>query len=73
MALCAAHWEEIEELSTRTNLHDLEKDFVDLWQGLSRLVFEYRIGSAPNNHRKKSLQSSFGSIAISSSNPLIYL
>jgi hypothetical protein len=53
MTLCAARWEEIDELSARTNLYDLEKDFVDIWQGLGRSVFEQRVSAAPQNHRKK--------------------
>lgn len=53
IALCAARWEEIDELSARTNLYDLEKDFVDIWQGLGRSVFEERVGVVPENHRKK--------------------
>lgn len=53
MTLCAARWEEIDELSAGTNLYDLEKDFVDIWQGLGRSVFEQRVGAVPQNHRKK--------------------
>lgn len=53
MALCAARWSEIDELSACTNLYDLEKGFVDIWQGLGRSVFEERVGAVPQNHRKK--------------------
>ena len=53
MSLCAARWEEIEQLSARTNLYDLEKDFVDIWQSLGQSVFEERVGAVPSNHRKK--------------------
>lgn len=53
IAQCEARWKEIDELSARTNLYDLEKDFADIWQGLGRSVFEQRVGSFPANHRKK--------------------
>ena len=53
MALCESRWEEIEELSNRTNLYDLEKDFSQIWQTLGRSVLEQRVGEVPSNTRKK--------------------
>ena len=53
MALCAARWEAIDELGGRTNLYDLEKDFVGIWQDLGRSVLERRVGEVSSNHRKK--------------------
>jgi len=53
MALCESRWEEIDELSVKTNLYDLEKDFSQVWQQLGTCVFERRLGDLPTNHRKK--------------------
>lgn len=53
MALCESRWQEIESLSSRTNLYDLEKDFSEIWQTLGCSVLEQRIGSVPTNSRKK--------------------
>jgi len=53
MALCEARWKELEGLSSRTNLYDLEKDFSEIWQSLGRSVFEERVGEVPKNKRKK--------------------
>lgn len=50
---CEARWKEIDELSSRTNLYDLEKDFSEIWQSLGRTVLEERVGEVPKNHRKK--------------------
>ena len=51
--MCEARWKEIDELSSRNNLYDLEKDFSEIWQSLGRKVLEERIGEVPKNHRKK--------------------
>lgn len=51
--ICEARWKEIDELSSRNNLYDLEKDFSEVWQSLGRTVFEKRVGDVPENHRKK--------------------
>ena len=53
MALCESRWQEIDKLSDRTNLYDLEKDFSQVWQQLGKSVFENRLGELPTNHRKK--------------------
>jgi hypothetical protein len=53
MKLCEARWEEMEGLSSRTNLYDLEKDFSEIWQSLGRSVLEERVGKVPKNKRKK--------------------
>lgn len=53
MAICEARWKEIETVSTRNNLYDLEKDFVEVWQTLGRTVLEKSVGDLPDNHRKK--------------------
>jgi len=53
MALCESRWQEIDELSNRTNLYDLEKDFSQIWQTLGRSVLEQRVGEVPSNTRKK--------------------
>jgi len=53
MAMCESRWNEIDQLSDRTNLYDLEKDFTQVWQQLGKTVFERRLGELPNNHRKK--------------------
>ena len=53
MAMCESRWNEIDQLSDRTNLYDLEKDFTQVWQQLGKTVFEKRLGELPNNHRKK--------------------
>lgn len=53
IALCESRWQEIEELSSRTNLYDLEKDFSEIWQTLGRSVLEQRVGEVPSNMRKK--------------------
>lgn len=60
MALCESRWEEMDELSDRTNLYDLEKDFSQLWQNLGKSVFEKRLGELPSNHRKKKSKQHLG-------------
>jgi len=60
LALCEARWNEIDELSGSTNLYDLEKDFVGIWQTLGRSVFEERVGERPDNHRKKKSANELG-------------
>lgn len=51
--MCEAGWTEIETVSTRDNLYDLEKDFVEIWQTLGRRVLEKSVGELPDNYRKK--------------------
>ena len=59
MALCESRWQEIESLSNRTNLYDLEKDFSEIWQTLGRSVLEHRVGEVPTNSRKKKSKQHF--------------
>ncbi len=53
LAICSQHWDEIENLKTRDNFYDHEKDFVDIWRRTGLAVFSKSIGSPPKDHRKK--------------------
>ena len=53
LAVCSQRWDEIENLETRDNFYDYEKDFVDIWRSAGLQVFEKSLGSVPTDHRKK--------------------
>ncbi len=44
---------DIENLQTRDNLYDYEKDFVKIWQGAGLEVFTQGLGKVPKDHRNK--------------------
>lgn len=51
--LCSKNWDELEAVSSKDNLYDLEKDFRSYWETLGREVLEKQLGELPNDHRKK--------------------
>ena len=50
---CEAHYDELRALGKLDNFYDFEKEFVAIWQGMGRDVFEKNLGSVPGDKRKK--------------------
>ena len=50
---CEARYEELRALGKLDNFYDFEKEFVAIWQGMGRDVFEKNLGDVPRDKRKK--------------------
>lgn len=50
---CEARYEELRALGKLDNFYDYEKEFVSIWQGMGRDVFEKNLGSVSRDKRKK--------------------
>ncbi len=50
---CEARYEELHALGKLDNFYDYEKEFVNIWQGMGRDVFEKNLGSVSRDKRKK--------------------
>jgi hypothetical protein len=50
---CEARYEELRALGKLDNFYDFEKEFVAIWQGMGRDVFEKNLGNVPGDKRKK--------------------
>jgi hypothetical protein len=50
---CEARYEELRALGKLDNFYDYEKEFVAIWQGMGRDVFEKNLGVVPRDKRKK--------------------
>ena len=48
-----ARYDELRALGKLDNMYDYEKEFVDIWQGFGRDVFEKNLGPVPRDTRKK--------------------
>ena len=50
---CEVHYDELRALGKLDNFYDYEKEFVLIWQGIGRDVFEKNLGAVPRDKRKK--------------------
>ena len=50
---CEARYEELRALGKLDNFYDYEKEFVNIWQGMGRDVFEKNLGAVVRDKRKK--------------------
>ena len=50
---CEARYEELRSLGKLDNFYDYEKEFVSIWQGMGREVFEKNLGAVSRDKRKK--------------------
>ena len=50
---CGARYDELRATGKLDNFYDYEKEFVAIWQGIGRDVFEKNLGSVPRDKRKK--------------------
>ena len=50
---CGARYDELRALGKLDNFYDYEKEFVAIWQGMGRDVFEKNLGAVSRNKRKK--------------------
>lgn len=48
-----ARYDELRALGKVDNFYDYEKEFVAIWQGLGRDVFEKNLGAVSRDKRKK--------------------
>lgn len=49
----SARYEELQKLNKLTDFYDYETEFLKIWQGLGREVFEKNIGDLSKDKRKK--------------------
>jgi hypothetical protein len=50
---CECRYEELRALGKLDNFYDYEKEFVSIWQGMGRDIFEKNLGVVPRDKRKK--------------------
>ena len=50
---CESRYEELRGLGKLDSFYDFEKEFVSIWQGLGRDVFEKNVGAVSRDKRKK--------------------
>ena len=48
-----ARYDELRALGKLDNMYDYEKEFLGIWQGFVRDVFEKNLGPVPRDKRKK--------------------
>lgn len=48
-----ARYDELRALGKLDNMYDYEKEFLGIWQGFGRDVFEKNLGPVPRDKRKK--------------------
>jgi hypothetical protein len=48
-----AQYEKLRALGKLDNFYDYEKEFVTIWQGFGRDVFEKNLSAVPRDERKK--------------------
>ncbi len=53
LAACAARYDKLQALNKITDFYDYGVEFVKIWQGIGREVFEKNIGNLTTNKRKK--------------------
>lgn len=49
----AARYDELQKLNKLTDFYDYESEFLNIWHGLGREVFEKNIGTLSKDKRKK--------------------
>jgi hypothetical protein len=53
LQVAEARYDELRALGKLDNFYDYEKEFVAIWQGFGRDVFEKNLGVVPRDKRKK--------------------
>jgi hypothetical protein len=53
LAACAALYDELQALNKITDFYDYEVEFVKIWQGMGREVFEKNVSDLTADKRKK--------------------